>query len=282
MTTTQTLSVDASVDMNPAELLSTLEQAIRPYDDLLVAFSGGVDSGVLLAAATRVLGSRAIGLIADSPSLPRRELTAAIRFARQIDATLEVVSTNELDREAYSRNDSDRCFFCKESLFEACERIAADKGIRHVAYGFTADDVGDYRPGQRAAENFGVARPLFDAGLGKAEIRAIARHLDLDLWDKPAAPCLSSRIPYGSEVTLAKLDQIEKMEDLLVELGFAVFRARFDGNLMRIELEPADIPRAVSSPAREAILARAKTLGVPFVTIDLEGFASGKLNRSLR
>ncbi|HVR44977.1 MAG TPA: ATP-dependent sacrificial sulfur transferase LarE [Thermoanaerobaculia bacterium] len=267
----------AAVDA--AEALARLEAAIRPRGRLLVAFSGGVDSGVLLAGARRVLGEGAIAITADSPSMPRRELEEAIRFAAALGAEHRVVRTDEISLPQYARNDRDRCFWCKHTLFEICERIAAEEGLS-IAYGYTCDDAGDHRPGHEAARRFGVVAPLADAGLGKSQIRAIARALDLELWDKPAAPCLSSRIPYGSEVTVDKLGMIEGMEALLRKLGFRICRARFDGTTMRIELEPADIARAADPAVREALLAGAARLGVPLLTLDLEGFRSGKLNRS--
>lgn len=274
-------AVDLPAAPPPArEALARLEGEIGRHSGLIVAFSGGVDSGVLLAAAVRVLGDRALALTADSPSMPRRELDDAIAFARSLGARHEVVTTGEMDREEYVRNERDRCFFCKQTLFTAAAAVAAREGIGAVAYGYTRDDAGDWRPGHQAAKEAGVVAPLHDAGLGKDAIRAIARDLGLELWDKPAAPCLSSRIPYGSSVTLEKLSVIESMEETLHELGFRICRARWDGVQMRLEFLPGDIVRASSSPAREAILARARELGVGLLTVDLEGFQSGKLNRS--
>lgn len=281
MTTISTISAEAAPTREATlEALARLEAVLMPYERLVVAFSGGVDSGVLLAAARRVLGTRAIALTADSPSMPRQELEDAIRFAARLGVEHRVVRTGELSQQEYARNDGNRCFFCKHALFEVCESVAREQGSGAIAYGYTSDDVGDYRPGHAAAQQFGVASPLREAGLGKREIRAIARELDLELWDKPAAPCLSSRIPYGSEVTLEKLSAIEQMEILLHDLGFRICRARYDGTAMRIELEPADIERAAGPEIRDAILTEARRLGVALVTLDLEGFQSGKLNRS--
>ncbi|MHB0968843.1 MAG: ATP-dependent sacrificial sulfur transferase LarE [Thermoanaerobaculia bacterium] len=259
--------------------LTHLEALIAPLPSLLVAYSGGVDSAVLLAVAHRVLGDRCLGVTADSPSIPREELAAAAKLAREIGARHRIVTTRELEIDAYRQNDRMRCYWCKHTLFSTCGDVAREEGIESIAYGFTADDVGDYRPGQQAAGEFGILTPLRDAALGKDEIRVIASHLGLPIWDKPAAPCLASRIPYGSEVTMQKLAQIETVEELLREKGFRVFRARFDGTLMRIEVEASEIPRLVAPETRAAILARAKDAGVPLVTIDLEGFESGKLNR---
>jgi uncharacterized protein len=210
--------------------------------------------------------------------MPRRELRRARAVAAAIGVTHVVRGTSEMELGAYRENDRNRCYWCKHTLFEVCEGVARELGFTAVAYGYTADDVGEHRPGHRAATEFGVRSPLLEAGMRKAEIRAVARALDLDVWDKPAAPCLSSRIPYGSEVSAEKLSRIEAVEARLAELGFRVFRARYDGREMRIEVEKDEIARAASAEVRGRILARAREVGVPLVTIDLEGFRSGKLN----
>jgi uncharacterized protein len=245
---------------------------------MLVAFSGGVDSAVLTAVAHRVLGDRVAAFTADSPSMPRRELRRARAFAAGIGVTHVVRQTSEMALDAYRENDRNRCYWCKHTLFDVCERVAGELGFPQLAYGYTADDVGDLRPGHRAATEFGVRSPLLEAGLGKAEIRAIAQSLGLEVWDKPAAPCLSSRIPYGSAVSEEKLARIEAVEDLLDEMGFRLFRARFDGKEMRIEVGVDEIDRAATAPVRSRLLARAAEIGVPLLTLDLEGFRSGKLN----
>lgn len=270
-----------STETSPILLLGKLEGAIRRYDGLVVAFSGGVDSAVLLAAAGRCLGRRAVAFTADSPSIPRSEIEAAISIAAGIGVEHHIEQTSELVNDDYSRNDEKRCYFCKQTLFDSARAFAVHRGIYNVAYGFTADDAGDYRPGQQAAEEQGIRRPLFDAGLGKAEIRAIAKLLGLEIWDKPAAPCLASRIPYGSPVTEAKLSHVEQMEALLHELGFRVCRARYDGTTMRIELESNDISRAAMPQVRQRIIELGARLAIPLVTLDLEGFKSGKLNREI-
>lgn len=245
---------------------------------MLVAFSGGVDSAVLTAVAHRVLGDRVAAFTADSPSMPRRELRRAVAFAAGIGVAHVVRQTSEMALDAYRENDRNRCYWCKHTLFDVCEQVAGELGFTQVAYGYTADDVGEHRPGHRAASEFGVRSPLLEAGLRKAEIRAVAQELALEVWDKPAAPCLSSRIPYGSEVSVEKLARIEAVEDLLDELGFRVFRARYDGREMRIEVSGSEIERAASTGVRARLLARAAEIGVPLVTLDLEGFRSGKLS----
>lgn len=265
-------------DPETAADLARLEGEIRSLGSVLVAFSGGVDSGVLLAASVRALGSKAVALTADSPSLPRRELEASVAFADSIGARHLVESTGELDLDSYRRNDRDRCYWCKHSLFALAAKIAKREGLSHIVYGYTADDASDFRPGHRAAGEHDVRSPLFEAGLGKSRIRAIARHLGLELWDKPAAPCLSSRIPYGTEVSVPLLRIIEQVEEFLHESGFSVARARFDGRAMRIEVEKGEIARVASDEVRVALFGLAARLGVPAVTIDPDGFRSGNLN----
>jgi uncharacterized protein len=269
----------ASVSLRDArEALAALEDVLAGSPAMLVAFSGGVDSAVLTAVAHRVLGDGVAAFTADSPSMPRRELRRAKAFAAGIGVAHVVRQTSEMDLDAYRENDRNRCYWCKHTLFDVCEKVAGELGFTQVAYGYTADDVGEHRPGHRAATEFGVRSPLLEAGLGKAEIRAIAQAMDLEVWDKPAAPCLSSRIPYGSDVSVEKLARIEAVEDLLDEMGFRLFRARFDGREMRIEVGLDEIDRAASAAVRSRLLARASEVGVPLLTLDLEGFRSGKLN----
>jgi uncharacterized protein len=272
------MSVDSSIQRQPAVALAALEDTLRASAGMLVAFSGGVDSAVLLAVATRVLHDRAVAFTADSPSMPRRELAAAIDFARRIGARHIVRETTELERDEYRQNDRNRCYWCKHTLFGECETAAAEQGLPEIAYGYTADDVNDYRPGHRAAGEFGVRSPLLEAGLSKVEIRGIARSFRFDLWDKPAAPCLSSRIPYGSPVSETKLAHIDAMEELLHDLGFRVCRARYDGVEMRIEVERGELSRAAEPQIQAAIEARANALGIRSLTLDPDGFQSGRLN----
>jgi uncharacterized protein len=275
-----TLPLAAGRPMREApEALAAVEAVLAGSTGMLVAFSGGVDSAVLAAVAHRVLGDRVAAFTADSPSMPRRELRRAKSVAASIGVTHVVRQTSEMDLDAYRENGRDRCYWCKRTLFDVCDAVARELRLAEIAYGYTADDVGEHRPGHRAAGESGVRSPLLEAGLRKAEIRAVAQALGLEVWDKPAAPCLSSRIPYGSEVSTGKLARIESMEDLLDELGFRLFRARFDGREMRIEVGRDEIERAASADVRARLLARSAEAGVPLVTLDLDGFRSGKLDR---
>lgn len=278
MTLSPAIDDSCPAQPDPEAIMARLDLELGRYRSLIIAFSGGVDSAVLLAAARRILGDRAVALTADSPSMPRAELEAAQELAASLGVCHIVAQTSELERPEYVSNDRQRCYWCKTTLFETCQRFSRDLGIDHVAYGYTADDVGDYRPGHAAAAEFRVRAPLYDAGLGKKEIRAAALLMNLKVWDKPAAPCLSSRIPYGSEVSIQKLSTIEAMEAMLHELGFPIVRARFDGTTMKVEVPNADIPRLNASDIWSQVNGKAQELSVPLLVIDPEGFRSGKLN----
>jgi uncharacterized protein len=246
-----------------------------------VAYSGGVDSAYLAWAAHQVLGEKMLAIIADSPSLARTQLADAIAFAKEQSIPLEVIPTSELDRPEYVRNDSQRCFFCKDELFTLMEELRAARGFDAIAYGVNLDDQGDFRPGQKAASSHHVVAPLLDAGLGKDEIRALARHAGLRMWDKPASACLSSRIEYGRPVTREALGVVEKGEDAVRALGFRQFRVRHHGEIVRIEIAREELQRALD-PAMAAEFTRIfKALGFKFVTLDLEGFRSGSMNALL-
>jgi len=248
---------------------------------VLVAYSGGVDSAYLAWAAHQALGNNMLVITADSPSLARTQLADAIAFASEQAIPLEVIPTSELDRPEYARNDSQRCFFCKDELFTLMEDLRRARGFDVIAYGVNLDDQGDFRPGQKAASAHQVVAPLLDAGLSKEEIRALARQAGLRIWDKPASACLSSRIEYGRPVTRESLAVVEKGEDALRVLGFRQFRVRHHGEIVRIEIAREELERALDPRMAEEFTRIFKALGFKFVTLDLEGFRSGSMNALL-
>jgi uncharacterized protein len=260
---------------------AALDSRCRALGRTLIAYSGGVDSAFLAWAAHQALGADMLAVIADSPSLARAQLADAIAFAHEKDIPLEVIITSELDRPEYIRNDGSRCFHCKDELFTVMEDFRRGRGFDSIAYGVNVDDQGDYRPGQAAATQHHVAAPLLEAGLTKQEIRDLACDANLRVWDKPASACLSSRIEYGRPVTPEALRVIEQGEDALRALGFRQLRVRHHGDIVRIEIAPEELPRALA-PAMAAEFTRIfKALGFKFVTLDLEGFRSGSMNQLL-
>jgi uncharacterized protein len=271
------LSPSATLDQKSARLREILAARER----LIVAYSGGVDSAFLAWTAHQVLGSHMLAVIADSASLARTHLEDALNFAREREIPVEVVETQELDNPAYIRNDSMRCFHCKDELFTVLERYRADRGFDAIAYGVNADDQGDFRPGQQAARQHHVLAPLLEAGLTKAEIRELARQADLRVWDKPASACLSSRLEYGRAVTPEALSAVERGEDALRAMGFRQFRVRHHGEIVRIEVAPEELSRALTREMAAEFTAVFKKLGFKFVTLDLEGFRSGSMNQLL-
>jgi uncharacterized protein len=258
-----------------------LDYRLRILGRTLVAYSGGVDSAFLAWAAHQVLGNAMLAVIADSASLARSHLADAIAFAREQRIPLEIITTAELDRPEYIRNDASRCFHCKDELFAVMESFRLAHDFQSIAYGVNADDQGDFRPGQAAAKQHHVAAPLLDAKLTKQEIRELARAAGLHVWEKPASACLSSRVEYGRAVTREVLSVIEKGEDALRNLGFRQFRVRHHGDIARIEIAHEELSRALT-PEMAAEFARIfKSLGFKFVTLDLEGFRSGSMNSLL-
>ncbi len=258
-----------------------LRENLASIRHLLVAYSGGIDSAFLAWTAHQVLGDRMRAIIADSPSLARTHLQDAISFAREHSIPLEVVETRELENPAYARNDALRCFHCKDELFTVLEQYCAEHDFDAIAYGVNADDQGDFRPGQQAAQQHRVLAPLLEAQMTKSEIRELARQAGLRVWDKPASACLSSRIEYGRPVTVEALQAVEQGEDALRALGFRQFRVRHHGELVRIEIAREELAQALTSEMAAEMSATFKRLGFKFVALDLEGFRSGSMNQLL-
>jgi len=261
--------------------LQALEVRLASLGKLMVAYSGGVDSAFLAATAHRVLGNRMLAVLADSASLARRDMEEACAFARELGMPLQVVNTGELDKPEYARNDANRCFHCKDELFAAMKTLGNKLSFSSIAYGMNADDTRDYRPGQRAASEHQVLAPLAEAGLTKLEVRTLAKAAGYTLWDRPAAPCLSSRVEYGREVTREVLEQVEKAEEGMRQLGFREFRVRHHGELARVEIARNELPRALTIEMLDTITAALRKVGYQYVTLDTTGFRSGSLNAIL-
>lgn len=261
--------------------LDQLKATLRSYGRTLVAYSGGVDSTLLAKVAGDVLGADSLAVIADTPSLPRRELEEARLLARQFGFALRIIKTGEMTNANYTNNPVNRCYFCKTELFDKLAYLAKTEGWQTIVYGENADDAGDFRPGASAAAEFRVCAPLKEAGLTKAEIRVLSRDLGLPTADKPAMACLSSRIPYGEPVTVEALEMIEAAENVLRDAGFRDIRVRHHGNVARIEVGPTEIRRFFENGLRDSVAKALQQIGYAYVALDLQGYRCGSANEVL-
>ena len=268
-------------ELSLAEKSERLNDILRGYESLIVAYSGGVDSAFLAAVAHNTLGDRTIAITAHSPSLAEDELTEAVELATAQGWNHRVIVTDEMNDPRYTVNDTQRCFFCKTELYTHLIEIARSEGWQEVANGTNADDLGDFRPGLDAARDFTVRSPLVEAGLTKAEIRTLSQEMNLPTWDKPAQACLASRIPYGTMVTVEALTQIAKAERGLREAGFRQLRVRHHGDVARIEVPLEDLKSLIDDETRQIIVKKIREAGYLYVTMDLAGFRSGSMNEAI-
>ena len=267
--------------MNLISKEERLREIFRELDSVIVAYSGGVDSSYVAYVANAELGPRAVCITGESASLPEYQRAEIDSVVQKFGFQHEVIQTEELENPGYSANNPDRCFFCKDELYTKLESVARTRGVKCIVDGSTVDDLGDYRPGRRAASQHAVRSPLIEAGLTKSEVRELSRRATLPTWDKPASPCLSSRIAYGTTVTIERLSKVDRGEEILREFGFREFRVRHHDQLVRIEIAPAEMDRVLRKDLIDELARRFRQLGFKYVTLDLEGFRSGSMNEVL-
>ena len=258
-----------------------LRELIRALDSVIVAYSGGVDSSYVAYVANEELGPRAVCITGQSASLPSYQNAEIKSVVEKFGFHHEIIRTDELENPNYSANNADRCYFCKDELYNKLESVARSRGIEHIVDGSTVDDLDDYRPGRQAAKQHAVRSPLIEVGLNKSEVRELSRRATLPTWDKPASPCLSSRIAYGTTVTIERLNKVDRGEEILREFGFREFRVRHHDTLVRLEIAASEMDRVLRKDVVEQLAARFRELGFKYVTLDLQGFRSGSMNEAL-
>lgn len=269
-------------DLTTDQKIERLAEILRGLGSVVVAFSGGTDSVLLMDVAREVLGDRALAVIGASPAYPPEEIAAACEVAERLGVTLKIVNTDQMADVDFVRNDARRCYFCRVELYDKLNEVAQAEGFAHVVDGANLDDTGDYRPGRQGAAEKGVRSPLLEAGLTKAEIRAVSRTRNLSTWDKPSSPCLSSRFAYGIPISSEALDRLARAERYLRTLGLRQLRVRHHDQIARIEVLPEDLPRLVDPAIRTGIVTELKKLGWSYVTLDLAGYRTGSMNEVLR